>query len=205
MPVITWLSPNGRIELSGKTFQNGISKAANYLVDGCGFDDSSEIRVELENHWQAPVWKLAALVAGIGLSDTSDNVFAFVDNDEFANKFVVSRDPFGMPVRDLPAGIENVSLEVRSHGDYFAPQYSLGQSAVTFAGQSLTESELLDQVSSRAKIGRYGLVVNNNNLDALVLQALIPALTDSSVVLIDGIDPTDSSVAAEKIQEIITV
>jgi uncharacterized protein (TIGR03089 family) len=207
-PVITWLSPAGRIELSGRTFLNAISKAANYLVDGCGFDDESTIRVELENHWQAPVWKLAALVAGVGLSDDSKNIFCFSDSDLVGNKFVVSRDPFGMPAKDLPAGLENVSLEVRSHGDYFAPTYSLGDPAVQMAGRSISEAELMDLVSSevvgRQIKGPYALAPCENSLDALVLQALVPALTGNSVVLLDGVDSDSLVVAAEKVTKILS-
>lgn len=206
-PVVTWLSSVGRIELSGRTFLNAISKAGNYLVDGCGFDNDSTIRVELENHWQAPVWKLAALVAGIGLSDKSENIFCFADSSLSGNKFVVSRDPFGMPAKDLPAGAENVSLEVRSHGDYFAPMYSLSEPAVQLCDISLSEAELLALVSSKVSDhgiqGTYALKTTGNNLDSLIFQALIPALTGNAVVLLDGIDPDAPSVAAEKVTQII--
>ena len=208
-PVITWLSPGGRIELSGRTFLNAISKAGNYLVDGCGFDDESTIRVELENHWQAPVWKLAALVAGIGLSDKSENIFCFADSPLIGNKFVVSRDPFGMPAKDLPADVENVSLEVRSHGDYFAPIYSLVDPAVRFGGSSPSETDLFELVSSQVSAneiqGAYALKATDNNLDSLIYQALIPALTGNAVVLLDGIDSDSPSVAAEKVTKIIEI
>lgn len=209
VPVITWLSPVGRIELSGRTFLNAISKAGNYLVDGCGFDDESTIRVELENHWQAPVWKLAALVAGIGLSDQSENIVCFADSPLDGNKFVVSRDPFGMPAKDLPADVENVSLEVRSYGDYFAPMYSLVDPAVRFGDKSLSETELLElvlsQVSAKGIQGGYALKATDNSLESLLFQSLIPALTGNAVVLLDGIDSDSPSVAAEKVTRIIEI
>lgn len=208
-PVVTWLSPIGRIELSGRTFLNAISKAGNYLVDGCGFDDESTIRVELENHWQAPVWKLAALVAGIGLSDKSENIFCFADSTLSGNKFVVSRDPFGMPAKDLPADVENVSLEVRSHGDYFAPMYSLDGPAAQLGDSSLSKPELLALVSNKVLEhgihGSYALKATDNNLDSLIFQALIPALTGNAVVLLDGVDPDSPSVATEKVSSLVSL
>ena len=202
-PVVTWLSPKGRIELSGKTFLNAISKAANYLVDGCGFDDQTKIRIELENHWQAPVWKIASLVSGIRISDTSSHIFSF---SEFPNvSYVVSRDPFGMPEKAVAPNCENVSLEVRSHGDYFAPSYSLDDPAVIYKNQTIGQVELIERAINSAVTGRFGLLLKNSNLESLVFQALIPALTENSVVLIDGIDISESAVEAEKVTQIITI
>jgi uncharacterized protein (TIGR03089 family) len=202
-PVVTYLSPKDRIELSGKTFLNGISKAANYLVDGCGFDDQTKIRIELENHWQAPVWKIASLVSGIGISDTSSHIFGFSD---FPNvSYVVSRDPFGMPEKAVAPNCENVSLEVRSHGDYFAPTYSLDDPAVIYKNQTIGQAELIERAINSSITGRFGLVLKNSNLESLVFQALIPALTQNSVVLIDGVDVSESAVEAEKVMQIITI
>jgi uncharacterized protein (TIGR03089 family) len=202
-PVVTWLSPKGRIELSGKTFLNAISKAANYLVDGCGFDDQTKIRIELENHWQAPVWKIASLVSGIGISDTSSRIFSFSD---FANvSHILSRDPFGMPEKAIAPNCENVSLEVRSHGDYFAPSFSLDDPAVIYKNQPIGQAELIERAINSSITGRFGLVIKNSNLESLVFQALIPALTQNSVVLIDGVDVSESAVEAEKVMQIITI
>jgi uncharacterized protein (TIGR03089 family) len=189
--------------LSGKTFLNGISKAANYLVDGCGFDDQTKIRIELENHWQAPVWKIASLVSGIGISDTSSHIFGFSD---FPNvSYVVSRDPFGMPEKEVAPNCENVSLEVRSHGDYFAPSYALDNPAVIYKNQPIGQAELIERAINSSITGRFGLVLKNSNLESLVFQALIPALTQNSVVLIDGVDVSESAVEAEKVMQIITI
>ena len=202
-PVITWLSPKGRIELSGKTFLNAISKAANYLVDGCGFGNQTKVRIELENHWQAPVWKIASLVSGIGISDTSTHVFSFFDFPNVSH--VVSRDPFGMPEKVVAPKCENVSLEVRSHGDYFSPSYSLDDPAVIYKNQTLGQVELIGRAINASITGRFGLVLKNSNLESLVFQALIPALTENSVVLLDGIDISESAVEAEKVTQIITI
>lgn len=206
-PVVTWLSPVGRIELSGRTLLNAISKAGNYLIDGCDFDSSTSIRVELGNHWQAPVFQLAALVSGVGLSDQSENIFGFIDSETFNAKYVVSRDPFGMPEKNVPESSENVSLEVRSHGDYFAPSFSLGEIAAQLAGEKASASQLLDLVQSTiAKhniTGRFGLVTKSPTLESLILQALVPALTSHGVVLLDGVDADSNSVTAEKITQVI--
>lgn len=208
-PVVTWLSPVGRIELSGKTLLNAVSKAGNYLVDGCGFDNQAPIRVELGNHWQAPVWTLAALVSGVGISDKSDQVFCFSDSEISGNKFVVSRDPFGMPEKNLEDGIENVSLEVRSHGDYFAPSFELGECAVFINGQCLSSQDLIAQadalVSEQKVSGRFGLVASEVSVEKAIWQSIVPALTGNGVVLLDGVDPNSSAVTAEKVTQIISL
>lgn len=199
-PVISWISKQGRIELSGMTFLNAISKAGNYLIDGCGFDNETSINVKLGNHWQAPVWKIAALVSGISLSSNSQNIFTFANQSSPGKIFVVSSDPFGMPAKDLPNNVENVSLEVRSHGDYFSPSFELSSEVVT-RYLDLT-SKLISDLEIK---GRYGLIVSNGDEETSVLQALIPALTQNSVVLIDGLDTDDSIVQAEKLTTIITL
>jgi uncharacterized protein (TIGR03089 family) len=189
--------------LSGKTFLNAISKAANYLVDGCGFDNQTIVRIELENHWQAPVWKIASLVSGIGISDTSTHIFSFSDFPNVSH--VVSRDPFGMPEKAVAPNCENVSLEVRSHGDYFAPSYSLDDPAVIYKNQTIGQAELIERAINSSITGRFGLVLKNSNVESLVFQALIPALTQNSVALIDGFDVSESAVEAEKVTQIITI
>jgi uncharacterized protein (TIGR03089 family) len=208
-PVVTWLSPKGRIELSGQTLLNAVSKAGNYLIDGCGFDQQSSISVELENHWQATVWKLAALVSGIGLADSSSNKFSFSDSISSGNQYIVSRDPFGMPEKELPLGAENVSLEVRSHGDYFSPSYSLKDFAFQNSEEKLTEKVLFEMVDKSildyGTTGRYGLDLKTNGSQALILQALVPALTDNSVVLFDGVAPAEHHLVAEKITKVISI
>ncbi len=199
-PAISWVSEKGRIELSGTTFLNAISKAGNYLIDGCGFDDSLSINVQLGNHWQAPVWKIAALVSGINLNQNSQNVFTSSQTNISGKKYVVSQDPFGIPANDLPLDVENVSLEVRSHGDYFSPVYELENSVknhyLDLACRLISEFEIS---------GPYGLICDDRTEMALGLQALVPALTQNPVVLIDGLSTEDAIVKGEKLIKIISL
>ena len=199
-PVISWVSDKGRVELSGTTFLNAISKAGNYLIDGCGFDDSSSINVQLGNHWQAPVWKIAALVSGINLNQNSQNVFTFSQTNISGKKYVVSQDPFGIPANDLPLDVENVSLEVRSHGDYFSPTYELENNVknhyLDLARRLISEFEIT---------GPYGLICAGDNEEASGLQAFVPALTQNPVVLIDGLSTDDAVVKGEKLTKIISL
>jgi hypothetical protein len=110
-----------------------------------------------------------------------------------------------MPEKGVAPICENVSLEVRSHGDYFAPSHSLDDPAVIYKNQTIDQAELIERAINSAITGRFGLVLKNSNLESLVFQALIPALTENSVVLIDGIDISESAVEAEKVTQIITI
>ena len=125
-PIVTWVSDVGRIELSAITFNNAISKASNYLVDGLELEEDATVSVSLGNHWQSPIWFGVALSTGLTIVE-NDPAITFGANaaaqtwqgspDEFV---VVSRDPFGMPEKDIPAGFINGSAEVRNFGDFFS-------------------------------------------------------------------------------------
>jgi hypothetical protein len=51
LPLVTWVSDLGRIELSTVTFANAVSKASNFLIDGLELDEDGSIAVELDNHF----------------------------------------------------------------------------------------------------------------------------------------------------------
>ena len=64
-PIVTWVSDIGRIELSAITFNNAISKASNFLVDGLELEEVATVSVSLGNHWQSAVWLGTALSTGL--------------------------------------------------------------------------------------------------------------------------------------------
>jgi len=64
-PIVTWVSDIGRIELSAITFNNAISKASNFLVDGLELEEDATVSVSLGNHWQSSVWFGVALATGL--------------------------------------------------------------------------------------------------------------------------------------------
>ena len=74
MPLVTWISDAGRIELSNVTFANAVSKASNFLIDGLELDEESSIAVELGNHWQSPVWLGTGLATGIKVTDQNSAI-----------------------------------------------------------------------------------------------------------------------------------
>ena len=219
-PCVTWLGTTGRVELSGTTFLNAVSKAANYLVEGLMLDESSKVRVQLGNHWQSPVWYGAAVAAGIGVTDSHDADITVGTKDacdafrQTPNQLIViSRDPFGMPDRDVVEPFRNASAEVRMFGDYFAPTWGIDVEdvAVTQQHEHTTWTQLVEQVDVVA--AHYGITAGSryavsglgNTIETLCLQVLIPVFTGGSVVLIDQPERADVTLLTEREQVAHTV
>ena len=81
-PIYTWVSDNGRIELSVVTFANAVSKASNFLFEGLELDAGTRVNVSLGNHWQSPVWVAAALSTNLQLvTQESEVTFGSIENE----------------------------------------------------------------------------------------------------------------------------
>jgi uncharacterized protein (TIGR03089 family) len=125
-----------RIELSTVTLANWAAKTANLLRDELGAGPDSRVAVLLPAHWQTAavlfgVWYIGAeVVLGPAESDvamcTADRFAeadAAVGPGEIA---VLSLDPFGKPVPDLPVGVTDYATSVRVHGDQIIPERTPG-------------------------------------------------------------------------------
>jgi uncharacterized protein (TIGR03089 family) len=218
MPVITWISDVGRIELSNVTFANAVSKASNFLIDGLELTEDSSISVDLGNHWQSPVWLGTGLATGVKVTDQSSAIrFGTLaaaqvwtgDTEEFV---VVSQDPFGMPEKDVPAGFVNGSAEVRNFGDYFSPAWPTGSDAIVLAmgGNEFTWEQLVAhalELASEHGIKseqNYGLQGASDLLTKTAMQVVLPIINQNSVVLIDQDNPDfDAIKKQEKLDQIV--
>ncbi|WP_328352411.1 TIGR03089 family protein [Mycobacterium sp. NBC_00419] len=115
-----------RIELSTVTLANWAAKTANLLRDELGAGAGSRVAVLLPAHWQSAavllgVWWIGAEVVLGGSSDLAlctadrlDEADEMVSGGEVA---VLSLDPFGKSVPDLPIGVTDYATAVRVHGD----------------------------------------------------------------------------------------
>ncbi len=129
-----------RIELSAATLANWAAKSGNLLRDELGAGPGSRVAVLLPAHWQTAavlfgVWWIGAealLVppdpaggdaaeADVALCtlERLDAADAVVGGGEVA---VLSLDPFGRPVPDLPIGVTDYATAVRVHGDQIAAE-----------------------------------------------------------------------------------
>ena len=217
-PIVTWLSDIGRIELSAITFNNAISKASNFLVDGLELEEDATVSISLGNHWQSPVWLGTALTTGLTIVD-SNPAITFGTNaaaqtwlgspDEFV---VVSRDPFGMPDKDIPAGFISGSAEVRNFGDFFSPRWpvALDHNAVAIESGEFTWSQLMQRSQELADAHSlvsgqsYGLHGSSDLITTIAFQVVLPVAFGHSVVLIDQANPDlDVIKKQEKLEQIV--
>ena len=217
-PIVTWLSDIGRIELSAITFNNAISKASNFLVDGLELEEDATVSIDLGNHWQSPVWLGTALTTGLTIVESQPNI-TFGTNaaaqtwigspEEFV---VVSRDPFGMPDKDIPAGFVNGSVEVRNFGDFFSPSWPVSPDHIAVAIDSgeFTWSQLMQHAHELAnahdlQAGQsYGLQGTGDLISTIAFQVVLPVVFGHSVVLIDQANPDlDAIKKQEKLDQIV--
>jgi uncharacterized protein (TIGR03089 family) len=124
-----------RIELSTATLANWAAKTGNLLRDELGATPGSKVAVLLPPHWQTAavlfgIWWIGAEVVFGGEADialcTADRIAdadVVVGMGEIA---VLSLDPFGKPVPDLPVGLTDYATAVRVHGDQIVPERQPG-------------------------------------------------------------------------------
>ena len=217
-PIVTWVSDVGRIELSAITFNNAISKASNFLVDGLEIEEDATVSVSLGNHWQSPVWFGVALATGLTIVE-NDPAITFGANaaaqtwqgspDEFV---VISRDPFGMPDKEIPNGFVNGSAEVRNFGDFFSPRWPISpdHNAVVIGSGEFTWAQLVHRAQELADANEitsgqsYGIHGTSDLVTTIAFQVVLPVAFGHSVVLIDQTKPDlDAIKKQEKLGQIV--
>ncbi|XJF11423.1 TIGR03089 family protein [Mycobacterium sp. AMU20-3851] len=133
-----------RIEVSTVTLANWAAKTANLLRDELGAGPGSRVAVLLPAHWQTAAvllgaWWIGAEVlwgpqAGTEAAEAAIALCTAERIDEadaavgaaMGEVVVLSLDPFGKPVPDLPVGVTDYATSVRVHGDQIVPERSPG-------------------------------------------------------------------------------
>ena len=192
-------STGERIELSTVTLANWAAKTANLLRDELGAGPGSRVAVLLPAHWQTAavlfgIWWIGAEVVTSGAdadlalctADRLDEADAAVAGGEVA---VLSLDPFGKPVADLPIGVTDYATAVRVHGDQIVPERNPGPA---LNGQSV--EQVLD--AARAAAARQGLTGSDRVLstatwenDGLIEHLLAVLAAGASLVQVANPDP----------------
>jgi len=146
-----------RIELSAATLANWAAKTGNLLRDELGAGPTSRLAILLPAHWQTAavlfgVWWIGAeaVLAGDAADLTpADVALCTAERIDEADSsvaggevVVLSLDPFGRPVPDLPIGVTDYATAVRVHGDQVAPERHPGPAlAGRSVGQLLADCE----------------------------------------------------------------
>ncbi|RBY80420.1 TIGR03089 family protein [Blastococcus sp. TF02-09] len=130
-----------RVELSGDTLANWVAKTANLLQEEFDVGPGSTVAVALPVHWQTAAVLLAAWSCGAAVLDTAvedddrltgaDVVLADRDRlpaledalgaDPAVELLGLSLHPLGLGMTDYVGPARDFALEVRAHGDFFAP------------------------------------------------------------------------------------
>lgn len=215
-PLVTFLGSGGeRSELSVRTYENNVAKAANLLRDDADLQPGAAITLRLPAHWQTSVWLgAAALVGGVawvdGPVEDPDVEVAVLGPDAIGDErapltLATALHPLGMPFRDpLPAGVLDAAVEVRAHGDRFAASHRVAGSDpwLRSAGRTLTQGEALEEALALA--ARLGAVPGSRVLvtaplpDALLALVALPLAADVAVVLLADPGADADAVAARE-------
>ncbi|MCV7394080.1 TIGR03089 family protein [Mycobacterium paraseoulense] len=143
-----------RIELSAVTLANWAAKTGNLLRDELGAGPGSRVAILLPAHWQTAavlfgVWWIGAEAVLSGAGDIAMCTAERLDEADSAvagEVAVLSLDPFGRPVPDLPIGVTDYATAVRVHGDQIVAERHPGPA---LEGRSVDEV-LADCQSSAA-------------------------------------------------------
>jgi len=163
-PCITYYddSTGERIELSAVTLANWAAKTANLLRDELGAGPDTRVAVLLPAHWQTAavlfgIWWIGAEVVLDGAADLAlctadrlDDAEAAVGMGDIA---VLSLDPFGKAVPDLPVGLTDYATSVRVHGDQVVPERSPG---AALHGRSVAEVLAAARESAESRVLKGG-------------------------------------------------
>ncbi len=213
-PLLTSIGPGGeRVELSVRTFENNVAKAANLLRDDAGAGPGSIVAVDLPLHWQTAVWLGACAAVGalawVGGDPADSTVEVSVvgpdglDGPAAPLGLATSLHPWGMPFdRALPPGLLDAAVEVRAHGDVFTPDADVAGSAPWLRADSRgwTQDEALHAAVALAD--RHGLARGDRLLvpsdaepDGLLALLALPLGIDGAVVVLRDPEADPAEVA----------
>ena len=188
-----------RIELSTATLANWAAKTGNLLRDELGAGPASRVAVLLPAHWQTVavlfgVWWIGAEVMPGGPADialcTAERLGEADEIVGGGEVVVLSLDPFGRPVPDLPAGVTDYASAVRVHGDQIDPERRPGPA---LAGQSvdqvLTACRAAAAAAGLTSTDRVWSVSSWGTVPELVNNMLAVLAAGASLVQVSNPDP----------------
>jgi len=169
-----------RTELSATTLANWVAKSANLLQDEFDVGPGSTVAISLPVHWQTAAVLLGTWSCGAAVLDTAGE-----DDDRFADADVVlaaadrlppleeqglaelmglSLHPLGMGMAGYVGPARDFALEVRAHGDVFAPWQPVDPAApgLRLGGLELSLAGLVDTATELA--ARLGLTAGDRVL-----------------------------------------
>ncbi|WP_305790036.1 TIGR03089 family protein [Symbioplanes lichenis] len=215
VPLLTWYddATGDRTELSGATLANWVSKTANLLADGAGLGPGDTAVVLLPPHWQTAAILLGAWSAGLAVTGAKGDIlftspagFEQAAAETTGDRYATGLLPLAMPLRELPPGFADYTVEVRQFGDHFTPVQP-----VTAADLALGDRTHGD-IPAAERAAELGITPGSRVLiDAAVHPdpvdwLLAPLYAGASIVLCAHLDPSavEKRVATEKVTVTLT-
>lgn len=218
-PRLVWHGQEGRIELSGRVFDNWVAKSANLLADELDATDGTTVAVDLPVHWKSlalafACWRTGCLVvlpgggpaAGLGADDAdivlSADASAPVEPPRQLVCVALGSLALGWD-GPLPRGAVDFAAEVRSQGDaFFGADADAAAPLLRADGRALTGDDLDRSVVLPAGAGQAPTVLLEPGAD--LLRALAAALAvwqqDGTLVLVEeGVPVTERLLAGERV------
>lgn len=201
-----------RIELSTATLFNWAAKTGNLLRDEMGAGPSSRVAVMLPAHWQTAavlfgIWWIGAEAVMDGAADVAlCTVDRLADADHavgVGEVAVLSLDPFGKSVPDLPVGVTDYATAVRVHGDQIVPERHPG---AALEGRSVAEVLAAAQAFAAAQgFSAQDRVLSSARWDSAdaVINHLVAVFT-AGASLVQVANPDDSLLDRRRQMEKIT-
>lgn len=218
-PRLVWHGQDGRIELSGRVFDNWVAKSSNLLVDELDATDTSRIALDLPPHWKSlalafACWQVGALVIlpeETASPPDADILLSSRPDPEAAPSGLLVCVALGSLALGwdgpLPRGAVDFAAEVRSHGDVYQGQSVDDDAPLLQAGvRTLTAQDLLDTVTLPAAPGDTDtdgptlLLEPGAGLERTLAAALAVWAQGGVLVLVeDGLPVTDRLLTGERV------
>lgn len=148
-PVVTYydVATGERVELSGVTLANWVSKVANFLVDELDAERGTRVRIGLPSHWLRYVWILGAWRVGAVVADADAQIGLSGPELEAGEpiRLAASLRPLGGRFPAEPDGFQDIAVHVPASPDVFIDldPPSPDDLALDVAGRRATHAELL--------------------------------------------------------------
>ena len=200
-PRLTWYGPDGeRVEFSAKLLDNWVAKTANLLAGELDAAPGTRVAVVLPPHWRTVVWLLgiwstgacAVLPPAGPLPRDLDAVVATDLAVLAVAPPAATRVAVALPAlaasygADLPPGVLDAAIDVRSSGDVFVPFVPLepGEPAIDGPDGEVAHRDLLSAAArSAAALGERPRVLVGGGPEAVATEVLGPLARFGSVVL----------------------
>lgn len=219
VPLVTFVGPQGRTELSARSLDNAVAKAAGLLRDGLDVQPGDRVGLLIGAHWQSAVWLGACwatgAVAWVDPDDAAACAVCLATADRLSEttaapeRLRVSTHPFGLPSPDpLPAGVLEAAVEVRAHGDVFVPYAEPDDDdpALQVAAAELSAADVMDHAATLATalgLTRGGRLLTSRpavDLTGVLALLAVPLAVAGSVVIavdqdLDRLHATEATTA----------